>query len=247
MALMGFGQGWDNGPFPRSWMVVFCISIAVVLVHNMGATPMLGSAERPWKTIRQAFALKNLLPFEIGLPSLRWPDGLEKLQCPTKRSSAPLPSLSRKVALPRKLQRTRKIRICKVGQLIKTAADAYQLDPELIRAVIRVESNFDPDAVSPAGAMGLMQLMPETATEMGVRNPFDPTENVFGGARYLRLMLDRYSGDLVKALAAYNWGPANLDRSRGWVPDETERYIKMVLMYYEMLMRGESLTAYHNQ
>ncbi len=245
--MTGLGQGWDNGPFPRSWMVIICIFIAVARVHNTGATTMLGSAERPWKTIRQAFAPKNLLPFELELPSLPWPGGLEEPQCPTKRSSVPLPSLSRKVALPPELQSTREIQICNVGQLIKAAADAYQLDPELVRAVIRVESNFDPDAVSPAGAMGLMQLMPETATEMGVKNPLDPTENVFGGARYLRLILDRYSGDLVKALAAYNWGPANLDRSRGWVPPETERYIELVLMYYETLMMGESLTACHNQ
>ncbi len=240
MALTGLAQGWANGSFPRSWMAIVCISIAVVLVHNMGATPMLGSADEPRTTIRQAFALNNLLPFEIGLPSLPWPGGIEEPQCPTKRSSAPLPSISQRVTLPPEFQCTYETRFNDLDLLIKAATDAYQLDPELIRAVIRVESNFDPDAVSPAGAMGLMQLMPQTAREVGVKNPFDLTENVFGGARYLRLMMDRYSGDLEKALAAYNWGPANLDRSRGWLPEETKRYVNMVQAFHRFYSEKEA-------
>jgi soluble lytic murein transglycosylase-like protein len=94
--------------------------------------------------------------------------------------------------------------------------------------VIRAESGFDSRALSPAGAQGLMQLMPGTAREMGVADPFDPEQNVMGGTRYLKQMLGRYGGDLEKALAAYNWGPGNLDRGDGRLPGETRRYIARI-------------------
>ncbi len=113
--------------------------------------------------------------------------------------------------------------------IVARAAERYNLAPELVRAVIRAESSFNPVAVSPAGAQGLMQLMPGTARDMGVSDPFDPEQNVFGGTRYLRMMLDRYDGDLDKALAAYNWGPGNLDRSDGtFLPTETRNYIARI-------------------
>ena len=99
-------------------------------------------------------------------------------------------------------------------------------------AVIAAESNFDPDAVSRAGARGLMQLMPETAASMGVENIHYPPDNVRGGTRYLRMMIDRY-GDLVRALAAYNAGPKAVDRYGGVPPyRETRDYVRRVLNYY---------------
>ena len=116
--------------------------------------------------------------------------------------------------------------------IVRRAAKENDLDPELIRAVIKTESNFDASAISKAGAMGLMQLMPGTAKDLGVDDPFDPVQNVSGGSRYLRQMLDRYSGDVEKALAAYNWGPGALDRSTGTLPDETERYVSLVTQRY---------------
>ena len=98
--------------------------------------------------------------------------------------------------------------------------------------MIAAESNFDPDAVSRAGARGLMQLMPDTAASMGVENLHHPTDNVRGGTRYLRLMIDRY-GDLVRALAAYNAGPRAVDRYGGLPPyRETRDYVQRVLTYY---------------
>ncbi|MDR1164431.1 MAG: lytic transglycosylase domain-containing protein [Deltaproteobacteria bacterium] len=123
----------------------------------------------------------------------------------------------------------------KFEAIINRAAKALGLDPNLIRAVIKAESNFNPKAVSSAGAKGLMQLMPRTAKEMGVSDPFDPLENVWGGARYLKSMLDRHGGNVNKALAAYNWGPGNLDRHGygGNMPRETRRYIDVVNRNYQ--------------
>jgi soluble lytic murein transglycosylase-like protein len=101
-----------------------------------------------------------------------------------------------------------------------------------VKAVIAAESNFDPEAVSRAGAQGLMQLMPHTAAKLGVDDPLRPIENVRGGARYLREMLDRYR-DLSVALAAYNAGPRAVDRHGGVPPyRETQDYVRRVLTYY---------------
>jgi soluble lytic murein transglycosylase-like protein len=125
--------------------------------------------------------------------------------------------------------------------VIERAAETAGLDPDLVRAVVKTESNFNAQAVSTAGAMGLMQLMPGTARDLGVKDPFDPVENVFGGAKYLGDMLKRYAGDLNKALAAYNWGPGNLDRNlasgSGFMPEETRNYISRVNHYYDQFGR----------
>lgn len=116
---------------------------------------------------------------------------------------------------------------------IREAAGLYQLPEPFIRAVMRVESDFNHDVVSSAGAMGLMQLMPRTAAAMGVRDPFDPRQNIFGGARYLRILANKFNGDLVLTLAAYNAGEGAVIRYRGVPPyDETRRYVQRVLTYY---------------
>jgi soluble lytic murein transglycosylase-like protein len=118
----------------------------------------------------------------------------------------------------------------RVEKSIQQAAAKYNLAPQLIRSVIRAESNFQVDAVSPAGAKGLMQLMPETARELGVANVFDIQQNIDGGARYLRQMLDRFGGDMKRALAAYNAGPGAVDQFNGDVPyAETRQYVKRVM------------------
>jgi soluble lytic murein transglycosylase-like protein len=104
------------------------------------------------------------------------------------------------------------------------------VDSKLVRAVIEAESAYVPCAVSQAGALGLMQLMPATAEELKVTDPFDAVQNVAAGTQYLKMMLDRYGGDLAKALAAYNAGPARVDAAKGIPPiAETEAYVKKIL------------------
>jgi hypothetical protein len=121
--------------------------------------------------------------------------------------------------------------------LIKRHSSQQQLHPALIRAVIKAESNFDPRAVSRAGAIGLMQLMPQTAVRLDVRDMFDPDENVGGGAKYLRQLLDRFHGNLPLALAAYNAGENIVDRYQSLPPiDETRQYVRKVLRYYRTFL-----------
>lgn len=112
--------------------------------------------------------------------------------------------------------------------IVASAAHEYGVDPRLIRAVIQAESGGNHRAVSPRGAMGLMQLMPGTARELGVGDPFDPRENVRAGTSYLKSLLERYQGNVDLALAAYNWGPGNLERSYRSLPAETVNYIAKI-------------------
>ncbi len=116
--------------------------------------------------------------------------------------------------------------------LIGKASRRYGVDAGLIRAVIKAESDFNPTAVSHAGARGLMQLMPATARSLGVTDSFDPEQNVMAGTRFLKDLLDRYNGNLDSALAAYNWGPGNVDRRLDRMPRETRDYLAKVKQLY---------------
>lgn len=117
--------------------------------------------------------------------------------------------------------------------LVSKISDKYDMDEDLIKAVIKQESGFKADAVSSAGAQGLMQLMPQTAKALGVKDAFNPVQNIEGGVKYLRNMMDKYNGNVILALAAYNAGPGNVDKYNGVPPfKETQNYVKSILANY---------------
>lgn len=145
--------------------------------------------------------------------------------------------------------------------LIRANAEANGLSVDLVRAIIQIESGFNPRAVSPKGAMGLMQLMPATARELGVRNAYDPLENIRGGVLYLRSLLDQFSGNEELALAAYNAGPGAVNKYGGVVPPyrETQDYVsrirsksgvggaRSVIYRITEIVDGEPVVRYSNQ
>lgn len=136
----------------------------------------------------------------------------------------------------------------KITKVVEVASSKYGINSDLIRAVIRTESNFNPGAISPKGAMGLMQLMPDTARQYKVDNPFDPGENIHGGVQHLNYLLSEYNYDLKRALAAYNAGKGSVDQFNGVPPfPETVDYINRVLYYYQNpgFLRGNQATLRH--
>lgn len=153
-----------------------------------------------------------------------WP---APLQCVPKRAGASTTVGQKPAGAPQHVT---------IERIIHKAARKYNLSPALIKGVIRAESNFQVQAVSRAGARGLMQLMPETARELGVVDPFDIAQNIDGGCRYLRRMLDSFDGDVKLALAAYNAGPGAVIKYGGQVPyRETRQYVHRVLQFSRQL------------
>jgi soluble lytic murein transglycosylase len=123
--------------------------------------------------------------------------------------------------------------------IIRHYANSYRLEEALVKAVIKAESNYNPQAVSRKGARGLMQLIPETARQMRVNDPFDPMQNIRGGSNYLRLMLDQFNGNVDLALAAYNAGPNAVQRHGGIPPfEETRTYVQRVRRYLDLYRRA---------
>ena len=131
-----------------------------------------------------------------------------------------------------------------LNEVVNIASATYHLDPDLVNSVIHAESGFNARAVSPKGARGLMQLMPGTASQLGVNDSFDPQANVTGGSRYLRELLERYDFDLVKALAAYNAGPDRVEQYRGVPPfRETRAYVARIVHEYNIKKTAQEKAA----
>jgi Transglycosylase SLT domain len=131
-----------------------------------------------------------------------------------------------------------------IDQVVAAVSDHHHLDPDLINSVIHAESGFNPHAVSPKGARGLMQLMPQTASKLGVANSFDPQANVEGGTLYLRQLLEQYNFDLAKALAAYNAGPHRVDQYKGMPPYyETQAYVARIIRDFNRKKLAERKAA----
>ena len=131
-----------------------------------------------------------------------------------------------------------------IDSIIDRVSSHYQVNPKLVHALIRVESNYDPSAVSSKGAMGLMQLIPATAQRFGVQNPFDPTQNIQGGVSYLKYLLHLFGGNLPLSLAAYNAGEERVIRSGG-IPaiQETEHYVRAITRMYNSKDAGSAAAA----
>ncbi|MFN4244916.1 MAG: lytic transglycosylase domain-containing protein [Brevinematia bacterium] len=131
-------------------------------------------------------------------------------------------------------QSSKEVEESKYDEIIRKAELMFNVPKELIKAVIKAESNFNPIAISPKNAMGLMQLLPSTAKEMGVEDIFDPFQNIMGGVKYLRTLLDKYNGNLFLALSAYNAGPSRVDKING-IPEieETQNYVDRVIKFYK--------------
>jgi soluble lytic murein transglycosylase len=138
-----------------------------------------------------------------------------------------------KLFLKEKPQITNRYSTEKYDSLISDASERHGVSFPLLKAIIKAESDFDPHAVSKKGATGLMQIMPENFKPLGIRDPFDPWENINAGARYFKQMYDRFKGKLALSLAAYNAGPTAVDRYKTIPPyEETEEYVRRVLKYY---------------
>ncbi len=162
-----------------------------------------------------------------------------KKHSPVKKRKLKRASARRKTRVKRVSYKYSKSYERLLDRYVKKIASYFGVDYRLVKAVIRAESGFNPHAISPKGAIGLMQLMPDTAYEMGIYNPGHPLHNLIGGVRYLKQMLKEFNGNLILALAAYNAGP-NAVKKYGGVPPyrETREYIRRVLRYYLHYIRN---------
>lgn len=173
-------------------------------------------------TLRNGFTIHHVRHEAIGNNTRLYTNDTDYLDVPTAEITD-MAEYEEPVTPDAKPQRT-------LNEVISAASDKHQIDPDLITSVIHAESAFDPKARSPKGAQGLMQLMPGTASRLGVTNAYDPSANVDGGTQYLRELLLKYNGDIIKALAAYNAGPGRVQQYHGVPPyHETRAYVARIV------------------
>lgn len=186
-----------------------------------------------WKRLLFVFAISGLLLS---------PDGYDAAQNNSNLESAGVSSNAIVSAASWEFLRGRDLEIRKtekkydekmLNEIIARTASLHDIDPAIIKAIVRAESGYDPKAVSKKGARGLMQLMPETAKAMGVDNSFDPEHNIRGGVKYFKMLLDKFDGEMELALAAYNAGTGKVRKYNGVPPYRaTKRFIRKVIRYY---------------
>lgn len=158
----------------------------------------------------------------------------------SKRSASASTSKNKSATRSHKPRRTKRHDEDDFDDIIREASEAYDVPFAFIKAVIRIESHFQPAAVSHAGAQGLMQLMPRTAESLNVTDPFNPRQNIFGGAKFLRILIDRYDGDINLILAAYNAGDAAVARYDGIPYAKTRDYVASVYFWYKEYSEEEA-------
>jgi len=185
---------------------------------------------------RQGTSLSNRLSTDLFLalrnsstvPTVPVPQALVNLSAPAVEPTAVSGPLRIEPVKQQEVISSASARQQQYAPLIYAAAEKHGLDPKLIEAVVRTESDFNAQAVSSVGAQGLMQLMPETAADLGVSDAFNPEQNIEAGSRYLKQLMQRYDGDTKLALAAYNWGMGNLERNTERMPQETVNYVAKI-------------------
>lgn len=215
----------------RSEVVTLICGLAIVIVRPSGAAAQVAaSVDEQGRTI-----YVNAIPPEpVVRRHHRNPAPATPLQASTTHSA----KFARRLPSVQTAESQSSL-----GHLARQVAAQAALDPELVDAVIQVESEYNPGAVSPKGAMGLMQLIPATARRFGVADPFDPVENLKGGTAYLRYLLDVFGGDVPLALAAYNAGENAVRRSNGIPPfEETQGYVRKVTALYGVTSDGRQPT-----
>jgi soluble lytic murein transglycosylase-like protein len=209
----------------------------VALVALLAAATALPCSAAETAVLRNGFSIRHERRQVIGTITRLYVDGDDSsfVDVPTAEidhfEAAPVQAAPNEAAAHRDAPPAADIRSgVDLNEVVRAASGTYHLDPDLVNSVIRAESGFNVRAVSPKGAQGLMQLMPQTASQLGVRNAFDPQANVEGGARYLRELLERYDFDLIKALAAYNAGPQRVEQYGGVPPYyETKAYVARIV------------------
>jgi len=204
-----------------SWVAIFVGMLVLWAVPARGQIVSYKDADG-----KRVFINSNPAGYSVRPAKITVPKGFTLLgnaSRTTQSSSAVSPEMSAAEQTNR----------AKIEEMIREVSARYRVDPALVRAVIQTESNWNTSAVSSKGALGLMQLVPGTAQQLGVNNAFDPQQNLDGGVRYLHSLLERYNGDLDKALAAYNAGPGAVDRAGG-IPRyrETREYVHKVTDSY---------------